>query len=202
MAKKIVEQISNAKVPTSWGEFTCYVFKDEDIEHLVLVRGEVSKKQVLVRVHSECLTGDVFSSVKCDCGEQLSNAMKKISIEGGVLIYLRGHEGRGIGIGHKINAYSLQENGLDTVDANIALGLPVDSREYKVAAEILNSLGIEKAKLITNNPEKLKALVDYGIDVDRVSLPTIPTQENLEYLKTKKDKLGHLIEISEITNPL
>ncbi len=192
-----IKRISTSRVPTSWGEFTCHVFESEDgEEHLAFVSGDITNKSnVLVRVHSECLTGDVFQSQKCDCGAQLHDALDRISLEGGILVYLRGHEGRGIGIGHKINAYSLQEQGLDTVEANEALGLPIDSREYGVGAQILSELGVTSMRLITNNPAKLFQLQSHGVQVsDRVSVPANPNPENISYLRTKNEKLGHLIE--------
>ena len=151
---------------------------------------------MLVRVHSECLTGDVFHSLRCDCGVQLHAAMEKIADEGlGVLVYLRGHEGRGIGLGHKIRAYSLQEEGRDTVDANTELGLPVDSREYGIGAQILNDLGITTMRLMTNNPSKFGGLEGFGLEItDRVPLESAPNPENIEYLRTKRERMGHLLE--------
>jgi len=150
----------------------------------------------MVRVHSECLTGDVFGSLRCDCGVQLDGAMERIDEEGlGVLVYLRGHEGRGIGIGHKIRAYSLQEQGMDTIEANEALGLPIDSREYGIGAQILNDLGITTMRLITNNPSKFGGLEGFGLEITgRVALPVKVTPQNREYLRTKKDQMGHLLE--------
>ena len=151
---------------------------------------------MLVRVHSECLTGDVFHSLRCDCGVQLDAAMEKIEEAGlGVLVYLRGHEGRGIGLGHKIRAYSLQEEGHDTVEANVELGLPVDSREYGIGAQILNDLGITTMRLMTNNPTKFGGLEGFGLEItDRVGLESAPNPENIDYLRTKREKLGHLLE--------
>lgn len=195
--KPTIKRISTSRVPTTWGEFTCHVFESDDgEEHLAFVSGDIPDKgNVLVRVHSECLTGDVFQSQKCDCGAQLHDAMERISKEGGILVYLRGHEGRGIGIGHKISAYSLQDQGLDTVEANEALGLPVDSREYGVGAQILSELGVTSMRLITNNPAKLFQLQSHGVEVsDRISVPANPNPENISYLRTKKEKMGHLIE--------
>jgi 3,4-dihydroxy 2-butanone 4-phosphate synthase/GTP cyclohydrolase II len=150
---------------------------------------------VLVRVHSECLTGDVFGSLRCDCGPQLASAMQKIAEEGrGVIIYLTGHEGRGIGLAHKIRAYSLQEQGLDTVDANVELGLPVDSREYGIGAQILVDLGVTTMRLMTNNKAKYGGLEGYGLRiVDRVPLEIQPNVHNVNYLRAKKDRLGHLL---------
>ncbi|MEZ5371639.1 MAG: GTP cyclohydrolase II [Microthrixaceae bacterium] len=158
--------------------------------------GAVSGEQdVLVRVHSECLTGDVFGSLRCDCGVQLDAAMAKVAEAGlGVVVYLRGHEGRGIGIGHKIRAYSLQDEGLDTVQANEALGLPVDSREYGIGSQILNDLGITTMRLMTNNPAKYGGLDGFGLEItERVPIESIPNPENLRYLQTKREQMGHLL---------
>ena len=166
-------------------------------QHVALVKGDVDgRPDVLVRVHSECLTGDVFGSMRCDCGVQLDPAMKHIADQGaGVIVYLRGHEGRGIGIGHKIRAYELQDQGADTVEANEALGLPVDSREYGIGAQILVDLGVTTMRLITNNPAKYGGLEGFGLDITaRVPSVTAPNPENLRYLKTKAEKMGHLLE--------
>jgi 3,4-dihydroxy 2-butanone 4-phosphate synthase/GTP cyclohydrolase II len=151
---------------------------------------------VLVRVHSECLTGDIFGSRRCDCGEQLDAAMTRISEDDlGVLVYLRGHEGRGIGIGHKIRAYSLQDQGRDTVDANLELGLPVDSREYGIGAQILVDLGITTMRYMTNNPKKYGGIEGFGLEIaERVALQSTPTPENIGYLRTKRERMGHLLE--------
>ncbi|MFM7306580.1 MAG: GTP cyclohydrolase II, partial [Actinomycetota bacterium] len=168
----------------------------DGIEHLAFVRGDVANGQpLLTRVHSECLTGDVFGSLRCDCGDQLSAAMQLIADDGrGVLVYLRGHEGRGIGIGHKIRAYSLQDQGLDTVDANVQLGLPVDNREYGIGAQILADLGARELRLMTNNPAKYGGIAGYGLSVvERVPIVTAITDENRTYLSTKRDRLGHLL---------
>jgi 3,4-dihydroxy 2-butanone 4-phosphate synthase/GTP cyclohydrolase II len=150
---------------------------------------------VLTRVHSECLTGDVFASRRCDCGPQLHEAMATIAREGrGVVVYLRGHEGRGIGIGHKIHAYSVQDEGLDTVDANVKLGLPIDSREYGIGAQILADLGARDLRLMTNNPAKYGGIAGYGLSVvERVPLEVGRTSENADYLRTKRDRMGHLL---------
>jgi 3,4-dihydroxy 2-butanone 4-phosphate synthase / GTP cyclohydrolase II len=150
----------------------------------------------LVRLHSECLTGDVFGSLRCDCGQQLDAAMQLIAEEGmGVVLYLRGREGRGIGIAHKLHAYKLQDEGRDTVDANLDLGLPVDSREYGIGAQILVDLGITTMRLMSNNPSKRGGLEGYGLEiVERVPLHTVPNPENIEYLRTKRDRMGHLLE--------
>jgi 3,4-dihydroxy 2-butanone 4-phosphate synthase/GTP cyclohydrolase II len=196
--EKLVRRIAEARIPTDWGEFTCYVYESviDGEQHVAMVKGAVQGEQdVMVRVHSECLTGDVFGSRRCDCGVQLDGAMERIAEEGlGVLVYLRGHEGRGIGLGHKIRAYNLQEQGLDTIQANEALGLPVDSREYGIGAQILNDLGITTMRLITNNPSKFGGLDGFGLEITgRVALPVKVTPENLAYLRTKKDQMGHLL---------
>ncbi len=198
--EKLVTRIGQAQVPTEWGVFTCTAYRSDldDTEHLAFSLGNVDDGEpVLVRVHSECLTGDVFSSRRCDCGPQLHSAMSLIGAEGrGAVVYLRGHEGRGIGIGHKIRAYSLQDGGLDTVDANTELGLPIDSREYGIGAQILADLGARKLRLITNNPAKYGGIEGYGLEiVERVSSDIAPTQENLKYLQTKRDRMGHLIDL-------
>src|SRR5699024_3893698 len=158
-----------ARIPTGWGDFTCRVYESvlDGQQHVALVKGDVSAdRPTLVRVHSECLTGDVFGSMRCDCGVQLDSAMKMIADEGsGVIVYLRGHEGRGIGLGHKIRAYGLQDEGADTVEANEALGLPVDSREYGIGAQILVDLGVGSMRVITNNPAKYGGLEGFGLDI-------------------------------------
>ena len=200
--EKLVTRIGQAQVPTDWGMFTCTAYRSDldDTEHLAFSLGDVdSGDPVLVRVHSECLTGDVFASRRCDCGPQLHSAMSLISAEGrGVVVYLRGHEGRGIGIGHKIRAYSLQDGGLDTVDANTELGLPIDSREYGIGAQILADLGARKLRLITNNPAKYGGIEGYGLEiVERVSSNIAPTHENLKYLQTKRDRMGHLLDLPQ-----
>jgi 3,4-dihydroxy 2-butanone 4-phosphate synthase/GTP cyclohydrolase II len=197
--EKLIRRISEARIPTNWGDFTCYVYESliDGQQHVALVRGAVQgEDDVLVRVHSECLTGDVFGSLRCDCGIQLDAALKKIAEEGlGVLVYLRGHEGRGIGIGHKIRAYSLQDEGRDTVDANLELGLPVDSREYGIGAQILVDLGITTIRLMTNNPAKYGGLEGFGLEItERVPLLSQPNPENLHYLRTKRERMGHLLE--------
>jgi len=200
--EKLVTRMGQAQVPTDWGNFTCTAFRSDidDTEHLAFSMGDVEDGHpVLVRVHSECLTGDVFASRRCDCGPQLQSAMALIAREGrGIIVYLRGHEGRGIGIAHKIRAYSLQDGGLDTVDANTELGLPIDSREYGVGAQILADLGAHKLRLITNNPAKYGGIEGYGLEVvERVALNPVPTQENLKYLQTKRDRMGHLLDLPE-----
>ena len=197
--EKLVRRVSDARIPTGWGDFNAYVYENvlDGEQHVALVKGDVDgRPDVLVRVHSECLTGDVFGSMRCDCGVQLDAAMKHIADEGaGVIVYLRGHEGRGIGIGHKIRAYELQDQGADTVEANEALGLPVDSREYGIGAQILVDLGVTTMRLITNNPAKYGGLEGFGLDITaRVPSVTAPNPENLRYLKTKAEKMGHLLE--------
>lgn len=197
--EKLVKRVAEARIPTEWGDFTCYAYESllDGETHLALVRGAVQgEDDVLVRVHSECLTGDVFGSLRCDCGIQLDQALKKIADDGlGVLVYLRGHEGRGIGIGHKLRAYSLQEDGRDTVEANLELGLPVDSREYGIGAQILVDLGITTMRLMTNNPAKYGGLEGFGLTVtERVPVVSQPNPENIAYLRTKRERMGHLLE--------
>ena len=193
-----------AELPTEFGHFRAHAYRSahEGTEHLVLSIGDLtvhgtSDSGVLVRVHSECLTGDLAGSLRCDCGVQFRESMRRIAAEGaGVLVYLRGHEGRGIGLGHKLRAYTLQEDGADTVDANVALGLPVDSRDYRVGAEILTDLGVRRMRLITNNPDKYTGLDGYGLEiVERVPLPVHTTPENVADLRTKRDRMGHLLDI-------
>src|SRR3954468_22375776 len=197
--EKLIKRAAEARVPTDWGDFTCYAYESllDGETHLAMVRGAVQGvPDVLVRVHSECLTGDVFGSLRCDCGVQLDAAMQKVAEEGlGVVVYLRGHEGRGIGIAHKLRAYELQDTGHDTVDANIELGLPVDSREYGIGAQILVDLGITTMRLMTNNPSKYGGLEGYGLEiVERVPLESAPNPENIHYLRTKRERMGHLLE--------
>ncbi|MGH9223171.1 MAG: bifunctional 3,4-dihydroxy-2-butanone-4-phosphate synthase/GTP cyclohydrolase II [Acidimicrobiales bacterium] len=197
--EKLVKRIAEARVPTQWGEFTAYVYESllDGEQHVALVNGAVQgQDNVLVRVHSECLTGDALGSLRCDCGQQLEGAFAKIAAEGlGVVVYLRGHEGRGIGLAHKLNAYTLQDQGHDTVDANLVLGQPVDSRKYGTGAQILVDLGITTMRLLTNNPGKRAGLDGYGLEiVERVPLQTTPNPENIRYLRTKQERLGHLLE--------
>ena len=204
--EKLVTRMGQAQVPTDWGNFTCTAFRSDidDTEHLAFSMGDIQDgNPILVRVHSECLTGDVFASRRCDCGPQLQSAMALIASEGrGIVVYLRGHEGRGIGLAHKIRAYSLQDGGLDTVDANTELGLPIDSREYGVGAQILADLGAHKLRLITNNPAKYGGIEGYGLEVvERVALNPVPTEENLKYLQTKRDRMGHLLDLPETISP-
>ena len=196
---KLVTRVAEARIPTRYGDFTCYAYEsvlNRDL-HVALVKGAVQgEDEVLVRVHSECLTGDVFDSLRCDCGWQLEAAMKRVADEGlGVVVYLRGHEGRGIGLAHKLRAYTLQEGGRDTVDANLDLGLPVDSREYGIGAQILVDLGITTMRYMTNNPAKYGGLEGFGLEmVERVPLVPVPNPENIGYLRTKRARMGHVLD--------
>jgi 3,4-dihydroxy 2-butanone 4-phosphate synthase/GTP cyclohydrolase II len=195
--EKLVEHVETVQMPTDFGDFQLHLYRSklDDQHHIALVKGEVSGKQnVLVRVHSECLTGDVFGSRRCDCGPQLHQAMKQISEAGkGVIIYMR-QEGRGIGLGPKIQAYKLQEGGLDTVEANLKLGYGMDLREYGLGAQILADLGLKTIHLLTNNPKKVVGLEGYGLEiVKQVPIRVKPNPHNEKYLKTKREKLGHLI---------
>ncbi len=192
-----VIKIASAKLPTIYGEFTISVYKSGDNrEHSALSMGKIDKKPMLVRIHSQCLTGDTFSSLKCDCGEQLSQSLTKIGQEKrGVLLYLN-QEGRNIGLSNKIKAYALQDKGLDTVEANHALGFPSDARDYRIVSEILRKLSITKVAILTNNPDKVKQLEHYGIHVvKRISVETLPNNINHRYLVTKKHKLHHYLNI-------
>ncbi|MBO8181690.1 MAG: GTP cyclohydrolase II [Archaeoglobus sp.] len=193
--EKLIERAVEATLPTKfYGTFKAVGYKTPIGEIIALVKGRVSEGECLVRIHSECLTGDVFHSLRCDCGDQLENALKIIDKEGkGVLIYMRGHEGRGIGLINKLMAYRLQEEGKDTVEANIELGFPPDLRSYGIAAQILMDLGIKNIILMTNNPLKIEELKKYDFAVKRMEIEVEPSSENLEYLKTKKEKMGHLI---------
>ncbi|RFU84203.1 bifunctional 3,4-dihydroxy-2-butanone-4-phosphate synthase/GTP cyclohydrolase II [Streptomyces triticagri] len=193
-----VRREAEVRLPTSYGEFTAYGYRStvDGVEHVALVHGDLSEAEgddVLVRLHSECLTGDVFHSLRCDCGPQLENALARITEEGrGVVVYLRGHEGRGIGLLSKLRAYELQERGRDTLDANLELGLPADARDYGAGAQILRDLGVQGVRLLTNNPEKTEALVRHGLRVGgRETMPVEAGEHNLRYLRTKRDRMGH-----------
>jgi 3,4-dihydroxy 2-butanone 4-phosphate synthase / GTP cyclohydrolase II len=194
-----VERIAEARLPTDYGVYRAvgYQATYDAAEHVALVYGDLGDgDDVLVRVHSECLTGDVFGSLRCDCGPQLQAALQQVAAEGrGVVLYIRGHEGRGIGLMHKLQAYQLQDAGRDTVDANLELGLPADARDYGTGAQILADLGIKTMRLLTNNPAKRAGLEGYGLSVlGRVPLPVRPHPENVRYLRTKRDRMGHLLD--------
>lgn len=196
--ERLVRQVAQARVPTEYGEFACHAWRSltDGTEHLAFVMGEMDDTEpVLVRVHSECLTGDVFGSRRCDCGGQLDDAMRLVAEAGrGVVVYLRGQEGRGIGLAHKLEAYNLQDRGRDTVDANLELGLPVDTREYGIGSQILLDLGVRTMRLMTNNPRKFTGLDRYGLEiVERVPLPPRATTDNAAYLRTKRQRLGHML---------
>jgi 3,4-dihydroxy 2-butanone 4-phosphate synthase/GTP cyclohydrolase II len=197
----LVQKVAEARLPTEYGEFKVIAYKsstDPD-EHVALVMGNVSTEEpVLVRVHSQCLTGDVFGSRRCDCGEQVQMAMKKIAEEGrGVVLYMR-QEGRGIGIHNKIRAYELQDKGMDTVEANLALGFKADLRSYGTGAQILVDLGVRNMRLMTNNPKKISGLESYGLKiVEQLPLTTKPNKHNIRYLQTKQQKMGHLLDITD-----
>ncbi len=199
-SEKLVERVVEARIPTAHGEFAAIGYRSlvDDRQHIALVKGEIGDGQgVLTRVHSECLTGDVFGSLRCDCGEQLDTALRMVAEEGrGVVLYIRGHEGRGIGLLHKLAAYRLQDEGLDTVDANVNLGLPVDSRDYGVGSQILYDLGVRSMRLLTNNPVKRAAIEGYGLSIDeRIPLSLPPNDENREYLRAKAARLGHQLDV-------
>ena len=203
--ERLVELVGSSQMPTEFGDFRALAYRStlDGTEHLALVMGDLAAASrafggALVRVHSECLTGDIIGSLRCDCGGQLEQALTAVAAEGvGAVVYLRGHEGRGIGLGHKIRAYALQEKGLDTVDANTALGLPVDSRSYGVGAQILADLGATRIRLITNNPAKYRGLDGHGLTVvGRVGLPVVETAHNIRYLRTKRERMGHELTVS------
>jgi 3,4-dihydroxy 2-butanone 4-phosphate synthase/GTP cyclohydrolase II len=197
--EKLVRKVAEATIPTPAGRFTAMAYESlvDGRVHVAMVRGEVGDgREILVRVHSECLTGDVFHSLRCDCGTQLDDALAHIGREGrGVVLYIRGHEGRAIGLTHKLRAYQLQESGRDTVEANVELGFAPDPRDYGIGAQILFDLGVRSMRLLTNNPSKRAGLEGYGLSiVERVPLETTPTEENFRYLQTKREKLGHLLD--------
>jgi 3,4-dihydroxy 2-butanone 4-phosphate synthase/GTP cyclohydrolase II len=195
LAPGTIERVADTALPTVYGDFRALGYLDQQCEYqqIALVHGDITGPGVLTRIHSECLTGDVFGSARCECGEQLSAALRAIVDEGaGILIYLQGHEGRGIGLLAKLKAMRLQEQGLDTVDANLRLGLPVDARDYRVAAQILHDLEVSSVRLLSNNPRKLDSLRSNGLPiVEQVPLLIEPNDENLQYLRTKREKLDH-----------
>jgi 3,4-dihydroxy 2-butanone 4-phosphate synthase/GTP cyclohydrolase II len=201
-AAQLVRRVATAHIPTAFGDFTAHVYEalPDGTEHVALVRGEpAGATGALVRVHSECLTGDVFGSLRCDCGPQLELALSRVAeSECGVVVYLRGHEGRGIGLGQKLRAYALQEQGRDTVEANLELGFPADRREYGIGALILLDLGVESVRLMTNNPRKCEVIEGYGVAiVERMPLVSVPTRDNIGYLRAKEQKMGHLLGLLE-----
>jgi 3,4-dihydroxy 2-butanone 4-phosphate synthase/GTP cyclohydrolase II len=205
--RSAIERVVDTRLPTVYGELRAIGYLDRSTanEQVALVHGEVAGRGVLTRVHSECLTGDAFGSTHCECGDQLSTALRAIVAAGaGVLVYLRGHEGRGIGLLAKLQAMRLQDEGLDTVEANLALGLPSDARDYRVAAEILHDLGVRSVRLLSNNLRKLEALRGYDVEVvERVPLLIPPNAENLRYLRTKRERLGHhLPHLDEVAGGL
>ena len=196
-SKHIIRQ-AEALIPTPWGNYNLLAYAshpDEWMPHLALVHENIDFNQpVLVRIHSECITGDLFSSKRCDCGEQLLSAMDKISDENGILIYLR-QEGRGIGIINKLKAYQLQDLGLDTVEANLHLGLSIDARDFTIALALLSDIGVKKVRLLTNNPDKIKIFNESHIElVERVPLVIVPQEENKDYLRVKKERMGHILK--------
>jgi 3,4-dihydroxy 2-butanone 4-phosphate synthase/GTP cyclohydrolase II len=196
--ENLVERVAETRLPTRHGDFTAYGYRItvDGSEHIALVYGDLSGPEpVLTRVHSECLTGDVFGSRRCDCGPQLDEALDRVAAEGrGIVIYLRGHEGRGIGLIAKLQAYALQDGGRDTVDANLDLGLPADARHYGTATQILRDLGVATVRLLTNNPDKVTNLEEFGINVAaRVPLTPHANDHNIAYLLTKRDRMGHLL---------
>ena len=201
--ERLITRVAKTVIPNKYGEWAAYGYQSDidGTEHLALVLGDITAddgEDVLVRVHSECLTGDAFGSQRCDCGAQLDAAMAKIAERGrGAVLYLRGHEGRGIGLLSKLMAYELQDSGADTVDANLKLGLPVDAREYSVAAQLLDDLGVRSVRLLTNNPAKVDALAAHGFSVTRIPLPPLTTPHNLRYLTTKRDRMGHQLDALE-----
>ena len=199
----LVEQVAQARLPTEFGLFRAFGYRarPDGAEQIALVYGDLGDgADVLVRVHSECLTGDAFGSLRCDCGPQLRAALRRVATEGrGVVLYIRGHEGRGIGLLEKLRAYELQDTGVDTVDANLRLGLPADARDYGTGAQILYDLGVRTMRLLTNNPAKRAGLEGYGLRVvGRVPLPSRPHPENVRYLRTKRDRMGHLLDGLEL----
>ena len=200
--EKQVEMVAETILPSEFGDFRAVGYRSliDDVEHIALIAGDIGDgESVLVRVHSECLTGDVFGSLRCDCGPQLQAALRRIATEGrGVVLYVRGHEGRGIGLLQKLQAYALQDGGRDTMDANLDLGLPADAREYGTGAQILADLGVKSMRLLTNNPAKRAGLEGYGLSIiERVSLEMHPNDHNAAYLRTKRDRFGHELIFEE-----
>jgi 3,4-dihydroxy 2-butanone 4-phosphate synthase/GTP cyclohydrolase II len=196
--ERLVGRVAEATIPTAHGDFRTIAYESliDGRTHVALVQGDIADgERILVRVHSECLTGDVFGSLRCDCGKQFEAALDAIESEGrGVVLYIRGHEGRAIGLAHKLRAYELQEQGRDTVEANEELGFPPDPRDYGIGAQILADLGVRSMRLLTNNPSKRAGLEGYGLSIlERVPLETTPTAQNIDYLRTKREKLGHLL---------
>ena len=211
--ERLVTRVADTMIPNVYGDWRAYGYRSDidGTEHLALVMGDIDGpdgtaepgEDVLTRVHSECLTGDVFGSQRCDCGTQLDAAMAMIAERGrGVVLYLRGHEGRGIGLLSKLQAYELQDAGQDTVEANLSLGLPVDAREYSVAGQLLDDLGVRSVRLLTNNPAKVDALAAHGFGVTRIPLPPLTTPHNLRYLATKRDRMGHQLDSLSENAPL
>jgi 3,4-dihydroxy 2-butanone 4-phosphate synthase/GTP cyclohydrolase II len=200
--EKLVERMTSARLPTAYGDFTAVAFREKltGKHHVALVKGEVAgHENVLVRVHSECLTGDVFHSLRCDCGEQLEQALAQIEAEGrGVLLYMP-QEGRGLGLLNKLKAYELQENGLDTVEANLELGFPPDMRDYGIGNQILADLGLSTIRILTNNPKKILGIEGFGLNVvEQMPIEMPPKAENVRYLATKRDKLGHKLHHQDL----
>lgn len=207
-SERTVTRLAETRLPTRHGEFRIFGYRDEGsdtrtpVEHLALVYGDPAGSDVLARLHSECLTGDAFGSLRCDCGEQLDAALRAVAAEGrGVVVYLRGQEGRGIGLLNKLRAYELQDAGADTVDANLRLGLPIDARQYGAGAQILTDLGVESVRLLSNNPDKETGLQAHGITVARrIPLQTNPTEHNVHYLRTKRERMRHQLDTVEIAS--
>jgi 3,4-dihydroxy 2-butanone 4-phosphate synthase/GTP cyclohydrolase II len=198
--ERLVKKIEEADLPTKFGHFKVMVFEDSihKEHHIALVKGDIKKDEpTLVRAHSQCLTGDTFGSARCDCGDQLHRSMEMINEEGkGVILYILNQEGRGIGLANKIKAYAIQEHGIDTVEANRKLGFKTDQRDYGIGAQVLVSLGVNRLRLITNNPRKFIGLSGYGLEiVERVPIEIPPNKVNLKYLKTKKEKMGHILDM-------